>query len=378
MIKPTITRLSNNVIIASNSTKTIQKIIKFDHKKDLIYLEYQNYLKLISDDVKCVELFDTFKQCENLDFLKYNILKVVINSDITFILNLKDLGCTDEKNNIYFIMSNYIPSKISLYDFITNNDKYDIISQYIINTLSKIDYLYKKYGFIHCDFHTKNILIDSLETSIIDLEMSKFIEDNKTIKYEDLDVGYLQINDEYILTKRFMHFFDIFILTIHVYSDVPYDKKIQFLLYLNNNISNNPLFLYFYVIFINYHIYITNNVIIKSISLTHKSLKTLFNVFNCKNKTLINLYNNSIFNHIVNEIYDILFELKNENSKYYIYENTYSNNETWKQLLQKYSTKKLIIKCLCCGIKGCFIHNSKEWNLHIQTNEHSNLNKNII
>jgi hypothetical protein len=373
MIQPIITNISSNVIVAVNKDKTIQKIIKFSESKDLIFKEYKNYLKLMFNEPTIIELFDIYKECQNFNKNINNCIKIPINTDNYFLIFIKDFKFKSAQNSLYLIMSDYNPSKISLHDFIIKNNDFNKILRHILTTLSNLDVLYSKYGFIHCDFHTKNILVNDSNISFIDLEMSKFIDDNKTIKYEDLDIDYFIVKPEFILTKRFMHFADIFIFTVYVYSDLSYNKKIAFLLYLNANISSDKLFMYFYIIFVNYHIYITNNIISKSnihltTNLSHRTMKILLNVFNFKTKTMTNLFNNSIFNNTIDEIYDILDEIKNENNKYINYEPV-KEKETWKELMTKYSTKKLILKCSCKN-KATFIFNATQWNSHIKTEEH--------
>lgn len=375
MIQPIITNISSNVIVAVNKDKTIQKIIKFSDSKDLIFKEYKNYLKLMHNEPDIIELFDIYKECQNVNKSVNNCIKIPINSnsDIYFLILIKDFKFKTDQNSLYLMMSDYNPAKISLHDYITKNNEFNIILQYILKTLNNLDILYSKYGFIHCDFHTRNILVNDSNLSFIDLEMSKFMDDNTIIKFEDLDVDYFSVKPEFLLTKRFMHFADIFIFTVYVYSDLSYDKKIAFLLYLNSNISSDKLFMYFYIIFVNYHIYITNNILSKSnmflsTNLSHRTMKILLNVFNIKTKTMTNLFNNSIFNDTIDEIYDILDEIKNENSKYIKYE-PMQKNETWKELMTKYSTKKLILKCSCKN-KATFIFNATQWNTHIKIEEH--------
>ena len=83
------------------------------------------------------------------------------------------------------------------------------------------------------------------------------------------------------------------------------------------NYSNNKHFLYLYAIYINFHIYIVNNLKIDdlSVDLTHKNMDTILNIFNDRQKTLLNLNNNHIFYIIIQEIYAILDEEKSINSK---------------------------------------------------------------
>jgi len=373
---PKITRISDNIISAVHNDN--KKIIKYLDDKDRIYKEYKNYEKIMSNTIGIVENFNIYREYIDFD-KKSDFTQILLEDDIIFSVPTSYFNI--ETENLYIIIADYNPSKISLFDFINDkNNNNEIILKFILQSLDNLNTIYDEHGYIHGDFHIGNILVDTnkldISPTFIDLEMFLCMNNDDTLEYQELCVDYLKIDDTYTLTKRFLHFFDMYLFTVSVYECLSYNRKVSFILYLHSifiaNTNINKSFLYFYIIYINLHYYLVNNTTHSdlSINISHKNMKTLLGIFNNKYKTILNMYNNNIFDDIINEIYDIILELNIINEEFMTYIPR-KHTEDWNNFKKVCRLEKIIIKCRC-STDNNYICEKKDWKEHIKLQHHKN------
>ena len=159
---------------------------------------------------------------------------------------------------MYLIIADYDNTKINLHKYIVKNKGKNnlAIMKAIKKSLFNLHNVYTKLSFIHGDFHTGNNLVwekdNNIMTSIIDLDFSLILNDTNTIIIkgnEDPYINlYLCLPKKYIVTKKFLRFFDIYLFSIRLFSiiDESFDNNI-------NNYINKDLdecYLYFFIVYI--------------------------------------------------------------------------------------------------------------------------------
>lgn len=292
----TVSKLLNSkkirIITYKDDNKNIffSKIIKYDFssrtKRDYLqykYLvyddtiyegikkEYLMYKYLVDRNNNSFENFNIYEEIKIKDVSEkvelnfdYKDKKYCIELDICDLLDYEadeedkeDKG--DENNSkenidkICIIISDYDNTKIRFYDYFLKDNTLNDIFNNINNILLKLKGLHEL-NFIHGDFHTSNILIDSNNNiSFIDPEFSLILDNNNIIIDDDIQLInlYLKLDDGYQLTNNFLKIFDIYLLVIHIYryryNKLSFLENIYYYI-ISNNISDD-YFSYFYLIY---------------------------------------------------------------------------------------------------------------------------------
>lgn len=220
-----------------------KKIVKYSIQTKynfLLGMEYKNYKKIGDttnkdysfesfDDiiyVKNIYIRDEFSICikhkENESYTKY-----CINIDIQDLCNvdiLRDLGgYRGIISQMVFMVATYDDEKLSFDNFLHRNNT-DMNNQvyYVAKIMKQLNEIYQEKNFIHGDFKIDNILIKNEEISFIDLEFSYFFTVNNHLTVFDENIPrvnlYLGSEKNVMLTKDFLHIFDIYLFTISLYS----------------------------------------------------------------------------------------------------------------------------------------------------------------
>lgn len=220
-----------------------KKIVKYSiHTKYnfLLAMEYKNYKKIGDttnkdysfesfDDivyVKNISIREEFSMCikhkENESETKYLINLDI--QDLCDIVTLRDLGgYRGIISQMVFMVATYDEEKISFDNFLhRNNTNMSDQVHYVAKIMKQLNEIYLERNFIHGDFKIDNILIKNEEISFIDLEFSHFFTVNNHITVMDENIPrvnlYLGSEKNVILTKNFLHIFDIYLFTISLYS----------------------------------------------------------------------------------------------------------------------------------------------------------------
>ena len=253
------------VISYEDSIKNIffSKIIKYDFE-DSTKKEYLINKYLVDRNNNSFENFNIYEEIKIKDIsgkvelkINYKDENFSIELDICDLLDGNEYYDEDSKENIdkiCIMISDYDNTKMRFYDYFLKNHDYDNIFNNINSILLKLKGLHEL-NFIHGDFHTSNILIDSHNNiSFIDPEFSLILNKNNIIIMYDespLINLYLKLDFGYELTNNFLKIFDIYLLVIHIYryryNKLSFVENIYHYM-ISKNISDD-YFSYFYFMY---------------------------------------------------------------------------------------------------------------------------------
>lgn len=323
----------NKIIKYDFSTHSRRNYLTYKYSDDNAYNEFKcegikrEYLmyKYLVDQNNSFENFNIYQEIEIKDFNNIELKFNYNDQEICIELNTNDLLDEDDSkeniDKICIIISDYDNTKIRFYDyFLKINISNDIFNN-INNILLKLKGLHEL-NFIHGDFHTSNILIDSNNNiSFIDPEFSLILNKNNIIIIDDeipLINLYLKLDDGYQLTNDFLKIFDIYLLVIHIYryryNKLSFLENIYYYI-ISNNICED-YFSYFYVIYhqVFYYVKKFGNIekIISNINLiaSFKIIKKIL-LKKFENMKMIDYETNVSFIKI-HEIFEELYEINSE------------------------------------------------------------------
>jgi hypothetical protein len=282
----TSTRYPAIIIIYDISTNYILKIPKNgEEDNDIIDYEYSIYQlinhKSFNSFDTIYEIFNPFKTL----FLKLPTIKIKLYKI------LENCKSNMFKNKLNILMGKYNSNMITFFDYRNKINEFEKITDTYNQILSIKEETFIKYGFVHGDFKTNNILIDKINPSniqIIDFEFSIIFKDKKKINMRDAYFInlYLQMPDEFEITDEFGRLFDIYLLCAEIYNN--YHKPIQLVEYIKN-IFIEPKIKYMNISFIDFYIILINLEKIDKIDFFDKETKCINMRFESIYKNLSNI-----------------------------------------------------------------------------------------
>ena len=329
----------NNNIIVSNTeySNLFEKIIY--HK---IFRNFNIYTDLsieIDDTLNLTtqrgdkELFsgersskeNTIKFNINIDNLLTN--DIIKHKSIKKLLNYKNIN---KINELILVIQEYDEYKTTLYQYFNTLNIFDYKLDIINKLLNNLLILHNDLNMIHGDLKWNNILVNQLNKNIsfIDLEFSIFIKENelKTIKELELINYYLLLDDDYILSKKFLKLFDIYIFTLSFFIENTIEENHYIKYRIEKDIYKNLVkeeiysnyFILFFILFNNIYSYFSKNKIYtyntdENIFFDISNFNNIFNV--CLLKDNINLcdiildkelFSGMLTNENIFEDYDII------------------------------------------------------------------------